>query len=166
MEKKLNLKQWISDRITILQKESKICKIKDRFWVIFLLFVNLTTIVAAILALTFLFLRTPAEHLNFSGNLSLIFTIVSLVFIISTFFLQIINKIYITRMRDKIYRVSIDKLKVEMIKFNNKIGNYAKGNAELQLEAVINQVNADILTFKNIKIKMRQAFVSTATGGK
>lgn len=166
MNKEINLNKWVNDRLNSLNKQVYWLKIRNHFWVTFLLIVNITTIAAATLALTFLFIRTPSDQLSLTGNISLIFTIISLIFIILIFFLQIFNKIYLTKMRDKIYQVSINRLKVEIVKFNHKIGEYAKKDAVKKLEEAVMKVEADVLTFQSIKSKLRQAFVSAAIGEK
>ncbi len=165
MNKEFNLNKWIEDRIASLQKEAKRSKRKDLFWTYLLLIFNVATIIAAVFALTFLFLRTSIDVI-LKNDISLIATIISLIFIIMTFILQIFLKVYASRMRDKIYRIAIDRLKVEIIKFDNKIGVYNQKNSRDKLEEVIAKVEADVLTYASLKPKLRQAFINTATGGK
>lgn len=166
MKKQFNLEQWVNDRITKLKIDAKKAKFKDRLWMTIFLIINVLTICAATFALVLLFLYNSEKKISLKGNISLIVTIITLIFIILTFFLQVFNKIYATRMRDKIYLISINKLKLEIVKYNNQIGKYHETNREKLLEDFVDDVERDILKFEKTKLSLRQAFIATATRSK
>ncbi|WP_127942506.1 hypothetical protein [Mycoplasma sp. ATU-Cv-703] len=166
MKREFNTKKWVYDRIGHLKLEARRARLRNQILTSILFIANIATLGSAGTALYFLITQFKEVQKSAANFLPFIFTMVSLTFILLTFIMQIVNTVYRSRMKDAIYKASIDSLKIEIVKFENRVGDYGRKDARQLLEAAVQNIEANIRNYKRTKVKFRNAFFGTIVGGK
>ena len=149
---------WINNEIASLKKISKHSKIKFFFLAFINISINIATIITALLAI---WLLITTDQKNISTGV--ILASLSAGFIIILFFINSLIVIYRSFMKNKFYAYAINKIEIEVMKYNGKHDKYSDANAQNILVKEIEKIKSNTLS-KKVNSKTKNILLKSLMG--